>query len=116
VCDIENGLFAFSVTPAVASDAPADAEFRLEQNFPNPFNPTTRIPFELTQGGRVTLAVYDVAGRRVRSVLDRALPAGLHEAEWDGRDQNGRAVASGVYFYRMQSGAGSETRRMVLLK
>lgn len=116
VCDIENGLFAFRVTPAAAVEEPVDAAFRLEQNFPNPFNPSTHIPFELTRGGRVALAVYDVAGRRVRAVLDRVLPAGLHEAEWDGRDDAGRAVASGVYFYRMQSGAKTETRRMVLVK
>ncbi len=116
VCDIENGLFAFTVTPALATDEPADAAFRLEQNFPNPFNPSTHIPFELTRGGRVVLSVYDVAGRRVRAVLDRELPAGLHEAEWDGKDEAGRSVASGVYFYRMQAGAETETRRMVLLK
>jgi choice-of-anchor B domain-containing protein len=116
ICDIENGLFAFTVTPALASQEPVEAAFQLEQNFPNPFNPSTRIPFELTRGGRVTLAVYDVAGRRVRSVLDRELPAGLHEAEWDGRDDDGRGVASGVYFYRMHAGERTETRRMVLLK
>lgn len=116
VCDIENGLFAFTVTPALASDQPVDAAFHLEQNFPNPFNPSTRIPFELTHGGRVVLSVYDVAGRRVRAVLDRELPAGLHEAEWDGKDDAGRGAASGVYFYRMQAGAKTETRRMVLVK
>ncbi len=116
ICDIENGLFVFTVTPAVASDEDAGASFVLEQNFPNPFNPSTRIPFELTRGGRVALAVYDVAGRRVRAVLDRELPAGLHEAEWDGKDDAGRAVASGVYFYRMRAGAQTETRRMVLVK
>jgi hypothetical protein len=116
VCDVENGVFAFTLTPALASEPPVDAEFELEQNFPNPFNPSTRIPFELTHGGRVTLEVYDVAGRRVRAVLDRALPAGLHEAEWDGRDDGGRGVASGVYFYRMRAGSRTETRRMVLLK
>jgi choice-of-anchor B domain-containing protein len=116
VCDVENGLFAFTVTPTLSSEAPVDAAFQLEQNFPNPFNPSTRIPFELTNGGRVTLEVYDVAGRRVRAVLDRPLPAGLHEAEWDGRDDDGRGVASGVYFYRMQAGNRTETRRMVLLK
>jgi hypothetical protein len=116
VCDIENGLFAFSVTPLLASEDAADAAFKLAQNFPNPFNPSTRIPFELTRGGRVGLSVFDVAGRRVRAVLERVLPAGLHEIEWDGRDDAGRPVASGVYFYRMQSGPQTETRRMVLLK
>jgi hypothetical protein len=116
ICDVENGVFAFTVTPALASEVPVDAEFQLEQNFPNPFNPSTRIPFELTRGGRVRLEVYDVAGRRVRAVVDRELPAGLHEAEWDGRDDAGQSAASGVYFYRMHAGDRTETRRMVLLK
>lgn len=116
VCDIENGLFIFSVTPALAAPAAEDAGFTLQQNAPNPFNPTTRIPFKLARGGRVTLDVYDVTGRFVRRVLDESLPAGLHEAGWDGRDDAGRAVSSGVYFYRMASAARVETRRMVLLK
>jgi choice-of-anchor B domain-containing protein len=116
VCDIENGLFIFSVTPTAASPSQEDAGFVLEQNAPNPFNPSTRIPFELTRGGRVTLDVYDVQGRRVRQVLNRVLPAGTHDAEWDGRDDTGRSVASGVYFYRMASLTRVETRRMVLLK
>jgi choice-of-anchor B domain-containing protein len=116
VADVENGVFAFSVTTAVASQTPADATFQLAQNFPNPFNPATRIPFELTRGGRVALSIFDVAGHRVRALLDQDLPAGLHEAAWDGRDDAGQAVASGVYLYRMQAGARTETRRMVLLK
>jgi hypothetical protein len=116
VCDIENGLFIFAVTPAVAARVPADASFTLHQNAPNPFNPTTRIPFELSRGGRVSLEVYDVAGRRVRRVLDGTFPAGSHAAEWDGRDDSGQPASSGVYFYRMASAAKVETRRMVLLK
>jgi hypothetical protein len=109
-------VFAFSVTTVVASQIPDEASFQLEQNFPNPFNPATRIPFELTRGGRVALSVFDVAGHRVRALLDQELPAGLHEAAWDGRDDAGQAVASGVYLYRMQAGTRTETRRMVLLK
>ncbi len=116
VCDVENGLFAFTVTPAIASNTPEESDFVLSQNIPNPFNPSTRIPFEVTRAGRVSLSIYDVAGRRVRRVLDREFAAGAHAAEWDGHDDAGLSVASGVYFYRMQSGARTETRRMVLLK
>jgi hypothetical protein len=117
VCDVENGLFAFAVTPVVASTAPdAAAPFELAQNAPNPFNPVTTIPFELARAGRVTLDVYDVAGRRVRSLADGDLAAGLHQRSWDGRDDAGRAVASGVYFYRLKAAGRSETRRMLLLK
>jgi len=116
VCDIENGLFILRVTPAIETAEAQDASFHLEQNAPNPFNPVTRIPFELTRGGSVTLSVFDVAGRRVRALLDEALPAGLHEVTWDGKDGAGREVASGVYFYRMASAGRIETRRMVLVK
>jgi hypothetical protein len=116
VCDIENGLFAFTVAPANADAAPSQADFRLAQNAPNPFNPSTVIPFELMRGGRVVLDVFDVTGGRVRSLLDDVLPPGLHQKDWDGRDQSGREVASGVYFYRMRAADRSETRRMLLLK
>jgi len=116
VCDIENGLFVFTVTPATLTERSAGGAFHLKQNVPNPFNPSTRIPFELTRGGRVTISIFDVAGRRVRSLLDRDFTAGTHQTGWDGRDDAGRLAASGVYFYRMQSGSHSETRRMVLVK
>ena len=116
VCDIENGLFVFTVTPVTLTERSAGGAFHLKQNVPNPFNPSTRIPFELTRGGRVTISIFDVAGRRVRSLLDRDFPAGTHQTGWDGRDDAGRLAASGVYFYRMQSGSHSETRRMVLVK
>jgi choice-of-anchor B domain-containing protein len=116
VCDIENGLFVFTVTPSTLTSHSAAGSFHLQQNVPNPFNPSTRIPFELTRGGRVTLSIFDVAGRRVRALVDRDFPAGIHQADWDGRDDAGQTAASGVYFYRMQSGSQSETRRMVLVK
>ncbi|HEU4929788.1 MAG TPA: choice-of-anchor B family protein [Candidatus Krumholzibacteria bacterium] len=116
VCDIENGLFVFTVTPATLSERSEAGAFHLKQNVPNPFNPSTRIPFELTRGGRVTLSIFDVAGRHVRSLVDRDFPAGTHETEWDGRDDAGQSASSGVYFYRLQTGSHSETRRMVLVK
>ncbi|HEU4363871.1 MAG TPA: FlgD immunoglobulin-like domain containing protein [Candidatus Krumholzibacteria bacterium] len=116
VCDVENGLFAFSVTPVAPAPVAAPAEFDLAQNAPNPFNPVTTIPFKLSRGGHIALAVFDVAGRRVRALVDGVLPPGLHEVSWDGRDDAGREVASGVYFYRMETLGRSATRRMVLLK
>lgn len=91
-------------------------ENRLEANVPNPFNPATTIQYQIAQDGRVTLRVYDVAGRLVRTLVDRAQAAGAYEARWNGTDEAGRPVASGVYFYRIQSDDFSQTRRMVLLK
>ncbi len=117
ICDIENGLFAFSVTPApVPAPAASATGFVLRQNAPNPFNPSTTIAFDLERGARVRLDVVDVAGRRVRTLADRDVPAGLHQVAWDGRDGAGRPVTSGVYFYRMSAGGRTETRRMLLLK
>ena len=88
----------------------------LNQNFPNPFNPQTRIEFGLDRPSRASLAVYDAAGRLVRVVASRDYPAGQHAEFWDGKDANGRAVASGVYFYRFDTGTFTQTRKMVLVR
>ena len=88
----------------------------LHQNHPNPFNPVTTIGFSLGGRGHVSLAVYDVAGRLVKVLADRVMDAGPHEAAWDGRDARGKAVASGVYFYRLETGVYRDTRKMVLLR
>lgn len=88
----------------------------LDQNRPNPFNPTTTIRYTLSSPGHVTLAVYDAAGHHVRTLVDEDQSAGARDAVWDGRDHGGAAVASGVYFYKLTAGKFSETRRMVMLK
>jgi hypothetical protein len=91
-------------------------DFALHQNYPNPFNPETRIDFDLPTSSRVELAVYNILGRRIKVLADTEYPAGAHSVVWDGRDENGRAVSSGVYFYRLHSGSLSQSRKMVLLK
>jgi hypothetical protein len=88
----------------------------LHQNHPNPFNPSTTISFSLRERGHASLAVYDVAGRLVRILAEGVMEAGPREVTWDGRDRNGRAVASGVYFYRLETGVYRETKKMVLLR
>ena len=88
----------------------------LRQNYPNPFNPTTRITFGLGAPGNVSLRIYDAAGRLVRVLAEGARAAGNYAELWDGRDSNGRAVASGIYFYRLTAGAFTETRKMALLR
>lgn len=101
------------------SDAPPAAGHRnvLEQNDPNPFNPTTEIAFEVAADADADLAVYDVAGRRVRSLFAGRVAAGVrHRALWDGRDERGAALASGVYFYRLRTPVFTSTRKMVLVR
>jgi hypothetical protein len=90
--------------------------FDLKQNYPNPFNPSTTIAFDLPRHSHAKLVVYNLLGEQVATLLDRDLPAGLHRVTWDGTDATGRTVASGVYFYRVVTEAGSQTRKMVLMK
>jgi len=89
---------------------------RLDTNVPNPFNPSTAIRYEIGESGRASLRIYDVSGALVRTLVDRSHNVGDYQASWDGRDQTGKAVASGVYFYRLETHDYAQTRRMVLLK
>jgi hypothetical protein len=95
---------------------PVPSLIALEQNAPNPFNPSTRIAFSVPRSGRATLRIYDIAGRAVATLVDRDLPAGRHVVTWDGTDGGRRTMASGVYFYRLQVGGAIRTRSMILLK
>jgi hypothetical protein len=89
----------------------------LSQNVPNPFNPETEIVFAVPErAGRVTLTVHNVNGRVVRTLLSQELPAGPSLAVWDGRDDGGRTLASGIYFARLAAGGESVFRKMTLLK
>lgn len=88
----------------------------LAQNYPNPFNPTTQIYFQTAAPGQVAIDVFDVAGRQVRSLVAEDMPAGPHTIEWDGRNDAGQALSSGLYFYRMATPSYNETRQMLLLK
>ncbi len=91
-------------------------EYQLSQNHPNPFNPTTEIKFGLPQNSHVTLKIYNVVGQEVITLLDRNLSAGIYQIRWNGVDNSGRTVSSGVYFFRMQAGDYVQTKQMLLLK
>lgn len=90
--------------------------FRLAQNSPNPFNPDTRIEYDLARSGWVDLAVFDVLGQKVATLVDAFRAAGTYRAVWDGTGSNGKSIATGIYFYRLRTGAFSETRKMILLR
>ena len=91
-------------------------EFSLSQNYPNPFNMETRIEFALPRASHVTMDVYNVLGNRVKRIVDERLSAGFKLVTWDGRDESGNPVSSGIYFYRMVAGDFAETKKLVLLK
>jgi hypothetical protein len=91
-------------------------ELALRQNVPNPFNPSTTISFTLPERTRVTLSIYDVQGKLVRTLVDDMVEEGYQERVWDGEDASGNQVGSGVYFYRLTTGDRTLTKKLVLLK
>ncbi|MEL6821450.1 MAG: choice-of-anchor D domain-containing protein [Calditrichota bacterium] len=121
-----SGLFILKLGEGVVGtgETPATApitEFKLHQNYPNPFNPETRIGFDLPQRSSVELVVYDLLGRKVRTLKSGTLPAGGHQATWNGQNDAGQSQVSGVYVYQLQyeteaGKRGSLSGKMVLLK
>ncbi|RMF66411.1 MAG: T9SS C-terminal target domain-containing protein, partial [Calditrichaeota bacterium] len=110
-----------SVAPAGTLSGPTPPEsFVLLQNYPNPFNPTTTITFDIPEsaGGIVNtkVTVFNVLGQTVRTLVDAPMAPGRHRVRWDGRDGSGRAMPTGVYFYRLKAGKITKTNRMLLLK
>jgi hypothetical protein len=91
-------------------------QFALFQNHPNPFNQTTKIEFTLAKSGLVSLIIYDLLGREVRILVSEHLPTGYKCVLWDGKNDCGEDVASGIYFYQLRVRDYSATRRLVLLK
>jgi hypothetical protein len=110
-------LSAATSQVSAVGDGPVGTKlFALHANHPNPFNPRTTISFDLPQAGPVELAIFDVTGRRVRTLLRESRGAGTHEVIWPGTNDDGRQVASGVYLYELRAGSFVETKRMTLLK
>jgi len=108
----------YRVIYGVSGESALPRSFALAQNSPNPFNPSTTISFDIPAGEsrRMALKVFDVRGKLVRNLVEGIRVPGRHSVFWDGMDETGRKVASGVYFYRMESGDFSRSRKMVLLK
>jgi hypothetical protein len=116
VGDVLSNLCGFDPngTPDAAGEVPAS--FALKGNFPNPFNPKTTIRFALAANEHVHLSVYDLGGRLVKTLVDEPMTADNHEVVWDGKDNGGARVASGVYFYKLVAGDFNATEKMVMLK
>ncbi|MFQ5640079.1 MAG: choice-of-anchor D domain-containing protein [bacterium] len=90
--------------------------FKLEQNYPNPFNPETRIEFQLPNHSHVTIKIFNTLGQEIRTLVNAPYSGGYHSVRWDGKDNGGRAVASGIYLYQLQAGNFTHVRKMSLLR
>ncbi len=91
-------------------------KYELLQNYPNPFNPTTTIKFNVAKAGQVKVIVYDILGREVKTLFNEETHVGFHTVEWNGTNNYGNKVATGLYFYQLKAGAVQLTRKMILLK
>ena len=91
-------------------------EYALHQNYPNPFNPTTTIRYDLKQSGDVQLVIYYLLGQKIRTLVNTSQDAGYQNVVWDGRNDSGTSVASGIYIYRLEAGDYVNTRKMILMK
>ena len=103
-------------TSDVPTDGPIPEGFGLYQNVPNPFGATTTIRYSLPTAAHTRLVVFDVTGRVVTTLVDEARPAGINSVTWSGRDNAGRPVPAGIYFYRVVSGTNEMTNKMLYLK
>ena len=116
------GLWELTLPQAATETAIAEAEgvvpaeFALSQNFPNPFNASTTIAFQLALASQVELAIYSISGQRVRTLIRGSLPAGHHRLQWDGHNDRDEPVASGAYLYQLSAGDFVATRQLTLLK
>jgi hypothetical protein len=122
--DVLNWLRGYSDVFDVEEDiASRPRAFELDQNYPNPFNPMTTIRFTVNGSGytvhrplRTTLKIYNVRGQMVRTLVDQEKARGSYTVIWDGKNEKGRQVSSGIYFYRLSVGDESEIKKMILLK
>jgi hypothetical protein len=111
-----NFNFPSAVEDEETQTASRPAEFELTQNYPNPFNPETKIKYALKRTGHVTLNIYNILGEKVKTLLDRDQSAGFYQIDWDGKNDIGKPVSSGIYLYKLEVNGFSEAKKMLLLK
>jgi flagellar hook assembly protein FlgD len=88
----------------------------LEQNYPNPFNPSTTIRYQLPKMAQVVLKIYNIFGQEVRALVNARQPPGANAVVWDGRDESGKEVSSGIYIYRLQAGKSVQSRKLSFVR
>ena len=112
---IETWLPATGVEEKTITDN-LPATFQLYQNFPNPFNAHTLIKYHLQEMTKVSIKIYNLLGTGIITLIDEVKTAGLYTIQWDGKDSNGKDVASGIYIYRMEAGKFTESKKLSLIR
>ena len=114
---VRNFIYKVEVPTFAVAGAPFPVTLRrLDQNTPNPFNPTTTIRYAIPEEGEVHFTVYNLLGQLVQTLVDQVQSAGYYTVRWDGRTKRGTAAASGIYIYRLDVGTFHANRQMLLLK
>ena len=118
VSDLESKVVELITTTSVegAHSNSLPTDFELKQNFPNPFNPNTTIQFQLPAASHMSLKIYNLDGQLIKTLISEQMTAGNHNVNWDGTNDLGIKVGSGLYFYRIQAGRFTTARRMILIK
>ena len=111
-----NGYFDVTLASTSSNDISIPTKYSLGNNYPNPFNPITRISYGLPKDSNVNITVYDINGRVVNLLINSNQPAGQGSIIWNGKNDAGMSVAAGLYFYKMQAGTFHQTNKMILLK
>ena len=117
--DIKIYNYSITETPTKVEsqeNAEIPTTFALKQNYPNPFNPTTQIRFEMPSSQLVKLSVFNVLGQKVKTLVNKQLSAGKYSFEWDGTNESGNLVSSGVYFYRFETPAFTQVHKMMYIR
>ena len=115
--DLQSGLFVLQHTPPLGIESSITTEtYSLHQNYPNPFNPSTRIEYSISLESFVDLSVFDISGNFVKALVNSNQLTGMHSIQWDGTNEMGNKVPSGIYFIKIKTGDFSESRKMILLK
>ena len=106
----------FEATNATISKDNLPAGYALEQNYPNPFNPETRISFKLAEKSHVSITIYDMLGRNIKTLINQTQDAGYRSVIWDATNDYGKPVSAGIYLYQIQAGEYISTKKIVMLK
>ena len=115
VAEIQN-IYNEQVSVQNSFSNPIPNEYQLEQNFPNPFNAKTTIRYQLKKAAHVNVEIYDILGQKVRTLIDQNQPAGYYTILWDGANEQGQTLASGIYIFRLKSHSFTKSRKLVIVK